>query len=257
MKKLNQATRVAMDYDALEEERRWRQKRPKAGKKQVVLTERHHFPHRLVRSKLLEALIGPGCTDKSTVIEIGCGSGEDMEFISQASRNITGVDISPEALNVYRQQGFRGVLADAGNLPFAANSFDYVLYPAILHHLVGQGNLAPYLKEAARLTRQGGYVMALEPNLFNISGILMNIFNTVKPGITGLVPHERALSPLYLIKIFREAGLKDVKCVSASFTWNRFPLCFSMFISRHEDSVRHRKPFNLLGWFSIIWGRKS
>jgi hypothetical protein len=99
-------------------------------------------------------------------------------------------------------------------------------------------------------------VIALEPNLFNHSGFLMNIFNTIKPGITGLVPHERALSPLYLIKIFNAAGLKEVKCVSASYVWNRFPLSVSKFISKHEERIRFKKPFNLFGWFVIVYGQK-
>lgn len=100
-------------------------------------------------------------------------------------------------------------------------------------------------------------MIALEPNLFNHSGVLMNIFNTIKPGITGLVPHERALSPLYLTKNFNEAGLDDVKCVSASYVWNRFPLSVSKFISKHEERIRFKKPFNLFGWFVIIYGQKT
>ena len=103
----------------------------------------------------------------------------------------------------------------------------------------------------------GGCVIALEPNLFNQSGVLMNIFNTLKPGITGLVPHERALSPLYLTKIFKGAGLDEVRCVSASYVWNRFPLSVSKFIAKHEDKIRFKKPFNLFGWWSIVYGQKA
>ena len=102
----------------------------------------------------------------------------------------------------------------------------------------------------------GGYVIALEPNLFNQSGVLMNIFNTIKPGITGLVPHERALSPLHLTKIFNKAGLERVKFISASYVWNRFPLHVSKYISKHEDKIRFKKPFNLFGWWVIVYGQK-
>ena len=100
-------------------------------------------------------------------------------------------------------------------------------------------------------------MIALEPNLFNQSGVLMNIFNTIKPGITGLVPHERVLSPLYLIKIFNEAGLEEVKCISASYVWNRFPLSISKFIAKHEERIRFKKPFNLFGWWVIVYGQKT
>lgn len=85
----------------------------------------------------------------------------------------------------------------------------------------------------------------------------MNIFNTIKPGITGLVPHERALSPLYLTKIFNQTGLNEIKVISASYVWNRFPLWVSKIISNHEDKIRFKKPFNLFGWFIIVYGRKE
>ncbi|MFH1651628.1 MAG: class I SAM-dependent methyltransferase [Chloroflexota bacterium] len=244
-----------MPYDALEQEKQWRRK--PAGKKPRGLPERHHFPHNRVRAKLSEALIELGCNAASSVLEIGCGSGEDVEFIRRASGNITGVDISPEAVEAFGKKGFQGFLADAGKLPFAENTFDYVIYPATLHHLAGQGNLTDYLKEAARVVRKKGYVIALEPNLLHISGLLMNVFNTIKPGITGLVPHERALSPFHLMGAFRAAGLESERCRAASYTWNRLPLGVSRFIAGHEDGVRGKTPFNLFGWFSIVWGKKG
>lgn len=70
------------------------------------------------------------------------------------------------------------------------------------------------------------------------------------------MPHERALSHLYLASVFKRAGLKDVKCISASYVWNRFPLPISKFISRYEDGIRFKKPFNLFGWFVIVYGQK-
>ena len=99
-------------------------------------------------------------------------------------------------------------------------------------------------------------MIALEPNLFNHSGFLMNIFNTIQPGITGLVPNERALSLLHLTKIFNKAGLERVKCISASYVWNRFPLPVSKYISKHEDKIRFKTPFNLFGWWVIVYGQK-
>jgi ubiquinone/menaquinone biosynthesis C-methylase UbiE len=153
--------------------------------------------------------------------------------------------------------GFEGILADAKALPFRSDSFDFVISSALVHHLVGQGKVAKYLDEFIRVTRPGGYVIDLEPNLFNQAGILMNIFNTIKPGITGLVPHERALSPLYLTRVSKMARLENVKCMSTSYVWSRFPLSVSRFISEHEDRIRFKKPFNIFGWFVIVCGQKA
>jgi hypothetical protein len=43
--------------------------------------------------------------------------------------------------------------------------------------------------------------------------------------------------------------------VSASYVWNRFPLPISQFISKHEDKIRTKRPYNLFGWFEIVYGQ--
>ena len=120
-------------------------------------------------------------------------------------------------------------------LPFRDGTFDFVVCSGLLHHLVGQGELSGYVREFARVTARGGHVLALEPNVCHPSGLLMNIFNTLRPGITGLVPHERALAPGRITGAFRRVGLDRVEYVSASYVWNRLPLAVSRFIARHED----------------------
>ncbi|MFC1951687.1 class I SAM-dependent methyltransferase [Chloroflexota bacterium] len=246
-----------MKYDPIAEERKWWEKGVRIGVKSKPLPAKHHFAHAWTQSKLYDTLISLGCDDTSSVLDVGCGSGEDAKYVQKATRNIVGVDVSAIALKVFTAKGFEGILTDVKKLPFHNDSFDYVLCSGLLHHLRGQGDLAGYLTEFVRVTKKGGYVVASEPNVFHPSGILMNIFNTIKPGITGLVPHERALSPLYLTRNFRKAGLKDIQRISASYVWNRLPLTVSKFISKHEGMIRFKKPFNLFGWFVIVCGQKG
>lgn len=245
-----------MKYDAIKEEKRWREKGEKGRGRFKPLPLRHRFAHNCVRSRLYDTLIALKCDNTSSILEVGCGSGEDTIYVQKVSKNIIGVDVSDVALKEFRDNGFQGVLANVNRLPFRSDSFDCVISTGLLHHLVGQGNLIQYLIEFVRVTKPGGYVIALEPNLFNHSGLLMNIFNKIKPGITGLVPHERALSPLYLAKVFKKSGLEEVKCIAASYVWNRFPLCISKFISKHDERIRFRKPFTLFGWWEIVHGQK-
>jgi len=236
-------------YDPREEERTW-------WDSEKAFPPGHHFAHDSVRSRIYSTLLSLGCHGDSSILDLGCGAGEDAVYVSRISRRITGVDLSYRALGQFNAKGFGGLIADVQLLPFRGNSFDFTVCSGLLHHLVGQGSLTDYLREFTRVTRPGGYVLAMEPNVFNHSGLLMNIFNTLKPGITGLVPHERALSPLKLRSVFTGAGLSGVKVEAASFVWNRFPLAVSQFIYRHENGIRTRMPFSLFGWFEIVYGCK-
>ena len=245
-----------MTYDPIKQERDWYEQGTKPGGKIKPLPARHHYAHSVVRSKFGEALASLGCGNDSLILELGCGSGEDAPYSKDAAENAIGVDVSQPVLTRFNANGFQGVLADVKKLPFKDESFNYVVCSGLLHHLVGQGDMADYVKEFTRVARPGGYLVALEPNVFHPSGMLMNIFNTLKPGITGLVPHERALSPLWLSCVFRSAGLNDVNFIASSYVWNRLPLRMSQFLSTHEDAIRKKKPFSLFGWFTVVWGRK-
>jgi ubiquinone/menaquinone biosynthesis C-methylase UbiE len=244
-----------MKYDPIEEEKKWWRQGEIDCREPRPLPAKHHFAHNCVRQKLYETVATWGFDSNSLILELGCGSGEDATCIQKASKNIIGVDISDIALRRFKNKGFQGILANVRALPFRNNSFDCVIASGLLHHLIGQGNLPEYLSEFCRVTKKRGYVIALEPNIFHPSGILMNIFNKVKPGITGLVPHERALSPLYLARVFERAGLKGAKYTAASYVWNRFPLPISQFISKHEDKIRTKRPCNLFGWFEMVYGQ--
>lgn len=176
---------LEMKYDPIKEERKWREERVQGKRKSKSFLARRYFAHSCVRSKFLSTLVSLGCDNTSSVLDVGCGVGEDVIHVQKATKIVVGVDISHISLKGFKAGGFQGVLADAKKLPFHSASFDYVLCSALLHHLVGQGVLTGYLTEFVRVTKEQGYVIALEPNLFNLSGFLMNIFNTIKPESQG------------------------------------------------------------------------
>lgn len=143
-------------YNPIEEERKWwGNGEEKSRKTKKPLPPKHHFAHACIRSKLYDTLITLGCDSNSTILEVGCGSGEDAIYIQEATKNIVGVDITPIALKRFTANGFQGILADVKKLPFHSDSFDYVISSGLLHHLIGQGDLNEYLREFARVTRGG------------------------------------------------------------------------------------------------------
>ena len=145
-----------MKIKSIGEEIKWWGDGEQKSTVKIDLALKHHFAHNLIRSKLYDVLVSNGCNSNSSILEVGCGSGEDAIYVQKASKNIIGVDIAPVALKRFNASGFQGCLADVGKLPFHDNSFDYVVCSGLLHHLIGQGDLKHYLKEFTRVTREGG-----------------------------------------------------------------------------------------------------
>ena len=146
-----------MKYNPIEEEIKWwGNGEEKSRKTKKPLPPKHYFAHNRVRSRLYDTLVTLGCDNRSSVLEVGCGSGEDAIYVSKASKNIVGVDIAPVALKRFTTNSFQGILADVKKLPFRSSSFNYVISSGLLHHLIGQGDLKEYLREFARVTAGRG-----------------------------------------------------------------------------------------------------
>ena len=148
---------LLLKYNPIEEEKKWwGDGEAKNRNTKKPLPPKHHFAHGCVRSRLYDTLVTLGCDNRSSVLDVGCGSGEDATYVSKASKNIVGVDIAPMALKKFTTNCFQAVLADVKKLPFHSDSFDYVVSSGLLHHLIGQGDLKEYLGEFVRVTRGGG-----------------------------------------------------------------------------------------------------
>jgi len=104
------------------------------------------------------------------IIEIGCGTGEDIIKIAEKGFRVFGCDISEKMVEKTKQklkerkkeEKAEFFVADAEMLPFKANSFDASLIVAALHHLE---NPKKALNEIARITKPNGFVIiGSEPN---------------------------------------------------------------------------------------------
>ncbi len=225
------------------------------------LPDRHHVAHAAARRPLTEQLRGLGCDGGSTVLSVATGNGVEIPYLSAVTQRIVGTDISTAALRQFRRRWpFLAVRAEAGRLPFFEGAFDAVVACALLHHVAGYADLRTYLREFTRVTRPGGAVVAVEPNawypvqwaLWPVNRIMQRIW----PRWRGLVPHERPLSPRFLVRQFMRAGLSDVGYVATTFTHNRFPTWASHWLEPRESPVRTRWPFRAFGWWVLVWGRR-
>ncbi|MBN2455269.1 MAG: class I SAM-dependent methyltransferase [Sedimentisphaerales bacterium] len=95
------------------------------------------------------------------VLSVGCGPAIIETGLAEHGFNVTGLDISKEALGQV-PDGIRTVVGSAENMEFAAESFDAVIYVASLQFIE---KYKEAVKETARVLKLGGkgLVMLLNP----------------------------------------------------------------------------------------------
>lgn len=152
-----------------------------------------------------------------TALDVGCGLGDDV--IEMARRlppggKVTGIDSSQAMIGRARHRaGQSGAdvcfeTGDAASLPFADASFDACRAERLLIHVPGPQQV---IAEMTRVTRAGGRIAALEPDVGDVvvdhpdpdtTGIIMRTF------AVGAVAHGRI--GRLLPRMFRWAGLAEV-----------------------------------------------
>jgi ubiquinone/menaquinone biosynthesis C-methylase UbiE len=92
------------------------------------------------------------------VLDVGCGTGALMDELTAQGHEVSGLDISEEAVKFCQMRGHNRVyLADAAKLPFADRSFDLVTAIGVIEHL---DNDEIFLNEVARILKpQACFVM--------------------------------------------------------------------------------------------------
>lgn len=102
------------------------------------------------------------------VLDAGCGSGYGTEWLSTPSRDVLGVDVSPEAIRfaqlMYRsEKSFRVCnleMKPTDRLPFDDNEFDAIVSVENLEHI---DNDARLLQELGRIMAPGGMLALTTP----------------------------------------------------------------------------------------------
>jgi SAM-dependent methyltransferase len=117
--------------------------------------DQYHFEklHHLLRLVDFEGSAG------KRVLDVGCGAGVDLARFAKAGAIVTGVDLSPSAIELARanfeQQGLRGDLhvADGEHLPFPDASFDIVFAHGVVQYTAEPRRL---VEECRRVLVTGG-----------------------------------------------------------------------------------------------------
>ncbi|HXT19701.1 MAG TPA: methyltransferase domain-containing protein [Thermoanaerobaculia bacterium] len=172
------------------------------------------FTDRAWATLALRFAAAAGTRAGASVLDVGCGTGHSRRVYAARTARYCGIDLSLVSLRLaQRRQPGEWLQADAGRLPFAADSFDVVAFSSVLHHLPDRG-LA--LGEARRVLRPGGLVFAFDPNLLHPAMMLFRHPRSPLYRPEGVSPDEKPLLPAALRRDFRAAGFTAIgqRCTS-------------------------------------------
>ncbi len=143
-----------------------------------------------------------------SVLEIACGRGALVDWMTHRGARVAGCDISHTALRS-AQSGFRGNFAqtDIHGLPFADHSFDVVVSCETLEHTL---DIDSAIRELVRVTRPGGTILISTPNYLNVYGLYrVYVWMRGRPYAScGIQPVERILLSIPMMVRLRRLGLR-------------------------------------------------
>jgi SAM-dependent methyltransferase len=131
----------------------------------------------------------------SSLVDIGCGSGNVLAYLRDATglHQLTGIDVSPRYLEQARDRvGCRthqGSILDPDLVAAFQGRFDFAVLGAVLHHLVGhtrrdsRERARRALANAVSLLRPGGHAIVLEP-AFDPSWMMNVVFHAKRIAAT-------------------------------------------------------------------------
>lgn len=124
---------------------------------------RAQVDERTYDSPALPELVGMVDRRHKRILDIGTGTGSNLELLAALGHEVTGMTISRDEAIECGQSGFRVVIADAArrHLPFADGSFDGVLLSHILEHLAEPVDLLTVLRP---VINNGGAIYVALPN---------------------------------------------------------------------------------------------
>jgi 2-polyprenyl-3-methyl-5-hydroxy-6-metoxy-1,4-benzoquinol methylase len=108
-----------------------------------------------------------------SILDVGCGEGEDAMILARLGALVTGLDVSPGAIDLARQRaGINGVAhrtkficapLNAASLPEKA--FDVIWIDNVLHHVLD--DLEGTLRALLQAAKPGASILCIEPVSLN------------------------------------------------------------------------------------------
>lgn len=184
-----------------------------------AILDRYYAPSRSTAYSLEYAYAVLDDINGKTVLDYGCGAGENTVLLANRGGKVTGVDISPELIEIAekrvklhdlnRDVDFK--VGSGHELPFDDDTFDVVFGMAILHHL----DLDLSSKEVLRVLKPGGYAIFSEP--VRNSKTVTFIRNLIPYQAPDVSPFERPLTDSELRTYAADFSTYESKCFNLPY----------------------------------------
>jgi SAM-dependent methyltransferase len=126
------------------------------------------FYHRIKVNLLLSAAARFVNVEKSSVLDVGCGTGSLAALIAGRVKRLVGVDVSSQSIAEASKRipncEFHAYEGD--KLPLEDDTMDIVFTSCVMHH-VPPKDWTTFTQEMARVVRPGGLVAIIEHNPWN------------------------------------------------------------------------------------------
>jgi len=109
---------------------------------------------------------------KGKILDLGCGEGEYSKRLKDSGFDVISGDIDSARFKYKDEIGFK--YCDITNkLPFADNTFDYVLLLEVIEHL---RNPYAVISEINRIIKENGFLILSTPNILSLKSRFRFIF---------------------------------------------------------------------------------
>ncbi len=216
------------------------------------------------RRKLLERKL---YVDRDmAVFEAGSGPAHDSVVFAEKGARVTAFDQSETALRLGKSEyaslglSLKTIHGDLKSIPVDDNQYDLVWNAGVLEHFK-PGDDLHVLKEMMRITKPDGMVFSIVPNRF----YFLYQLHLRRNRANRQYGYERAFTRCSLMRLFREAGLRDLHA-SGDFIHpdpsfllpytGTLSKIFRTTLSPLENSNRFDTVKSLIALEVAVWGRK-
>lgn len=143
------------------------------------------------------------CGRRGRVIDIGCGEGDFFEQLTLSYDQVVAIDIDFEHTRRARGRSAAPVAvccADAQQLPFAATSFDAVIFRMALSQI---SDHRAALSEAARVLKPGGFISVIDTDANSNRTLRNSVISYFTETSHLQLDTERALPGLFMLRAQR------------------------------------------------------